>query len=61
MKPLFGCLFGAILLTTTATVHADTLFDRYFANVDSGKPCYTRMYDALRRDSRRIALVQFSQ
>jgi len=52
MKPLFGCLFSAILLTTTATVHADTLFDRYFANVDSGKPCYTRIYDAqhLRRN-----------
>jgi hypothetical protein len=46
MKPLFGCLLSATLLTTTATVHADTLFDRYFANADGGKPCYTRIYDA---------------
>jgi hypothetical protein len=52
MKPLLGCLFSVILLTTTATVHGDTLFDRYFANADGGKPCYTRIYDAqhLRRN-----------
>jgi hypothetical protein len=41
------------MVCSTATgTYADSLFEKYFANADGGKPCYTRIYDAqhLRRN-----------
>jgi hypothetical protein len=44
--------FTAIVWATGTGAHADSLFEKYFANADGGKPCYTRIYDAqhLRRN-----------
>ncbi len=52
MKRLAACLFTAIVWATGAVAHADSLFEKYFANADGGTPCYTRVYDAqhLRRN-----------
>jgi hypothetical protein len=52
MKRVAACSFTAVLWLTGAGAHADSLFEKYFANPDSGRPCYTRAYDAqhLRRN-----------
>jgi hypothetical protein len=47
-----ACLLTAIVCAATTGAYADSLFEKYFANADGGKPCYTRLYDAqhLRRN-----------
>ena len=48
----FVCVLTAIVWAGMAGAYADSLFEKYFANADGGKPCYTRIYDAqhLRRN-----------
>jgi hypothetical protein len=48
-----ACLLTAVVWSTATVAYADSLFEKYFANADGGKPCYTRIYDAqhLRRNA----------
>ncbi len=45
-------LVGCGVARESPQSHADSLFEKYFANADGGTPCYTRVYDAqhLRRN-----------
>jgi hypothetical protein len=54
MKRLEGCLLALIAAAFATPLHADPLFDKYFAKADGGTPCYARSYDRqhLRQHSR---------
>jgi hypothetical protein len=41
-----ACLLATIVWATATGAYADSLFEKYFANADGGKPCYMRIYDA---------------
>jgi len=41
-----ACFWSAIVLLAGTCAHADSLFEKYFANADDGKQYYTRIYDS---------------